>query len=116
MQECVVAARKRNKEERHESAVGETQVHDHGVTPNDVMGQLKKVMTPWSIDFAGPLSWFAIWRGEPLSLLCAFVALAYGMCYSQRTSGSIFFNAGSSGPSRRGCRVSFLQNEGCFRD
>jgi phenol 2-monooxygenase len=43
--------------------VGETQVHEHGLTPDDALEHLKKIMGSWKIDFAGPLSWFAIWRG-----------------------------------------------------
>ncbi|KAL1794446.1 hypothetical protein ACET3X_007867 [Alternaria dauci] len=62
LQESVVAAHRRNKERRNESSVGETQVHEHGLTPDDALEHLKKIMGSWKIDFAGPLSWFAIWR------------------------------------------------------
>ncbi|KAF2266555.1 FAD/NAD(P)-binding domain-containing protein [Lojkania enalia] len=56
----VADARKRSR--KNGSAVGETQVHNHGITPEEVMDQWKKIMTPWMVDFAGPLSWFAVWR------------------------------------------------------
>lgn len=58
----VAAARKRGREE--ESTVGETQVYDHGITPEEAMEQLNKIMSPWNVEFAGPMSWFAVWRGS----------------------------------------------------
>lgn len=51
------------------SSVGETQVHEHGITPNEVMDQLSKILSPWNVEFAGPMSWFAVWRGSYSVLL-----------------------------------------------
>ncbi|ORY66533.1 FAD binding domain-containing protein [Pseudomassariella vexata] len=56
-----VAEARRRKRENH-STVGETQVYDHGITPEEAKEQLNKIMAPWKIDFAGPMSWFAVWR------------------------------------------------------
>lgn len=73
LQADVAAAHKQKKERRNESSLGETQVHEHGLTPGDALEHLKKIMAPWTIDFAGPLSWFAVWRGSWSTFLCVSV-------------------------------------------
>lgn len=57
----VAATRRQNRE--NSSVVGETQVHEHGITPDEVLEQYRRIMSPWKVDFAGPMSWFAVWRG-----------------------------------------------------
>ncbi|KAI1075863.1 FAD binding domain-containing protein [Whalleya microplaca] len=56
----ISAARKRNREKS--SAVGETEIYDHGITPEEAMEHLNKIASPWKFKFAGPMSWFAVWR------------------------------------------------------
>lgn len=66
-------AEARRRKRTNESVVSETQVYDHGITPDEVMQQWKRIMSPWKVEFAGPMSWFAVWRGSCLgiqSLLC----------------------------------------------
>lgn len=46
------------------SGIGQTQVFDHGITPEEVLEQLNKIMAPWTVEFASPMSWFAVWRGK----------------------------------------------------
>lgn len=74
LQADVAAAHKHKKERRNESSLGETQVHEHGITPGDALEHLKKIMAPWTIDFAGPLSWFAVWRGSKSTFPCVSVS------------------------------------------
>ncbi|RYO89438.1 hypothetical protein DL766_006783 [Monosporascus sp. MC13-8B] len=56
----IAAARKRYRQKK--SSVGETEIYDHGITPEEAMEQLNKIMAPWKVEFAGPMSWFAVWR------------------------------------------------------
>ena len=56
----IAAARRRSREKS--SAVGDTQIHDHGITPDEALQQLNRIMAPWRVDFTGPMSWFAVWR------------------------------------------------------
>ena len=56
----IAAARRRNRAKS--SSVGDTQIYDHGITPAEALEQLNRVMAPWRVDFAGPMSWFAVWR------------------------------------------------------
>ncbi|CAJ2505235.1 Uu.00g126290.m01.CDS01 [Anthostomella pinea] len=44
------------------STVGETQVHEHNITPEEALEHLNKIMTPWKVEFASAMSWFAVWR------------------------------------------------------
>jgi phenol 2-monooxygenase (NADPH) len=60
--EKVEAARKVSRRSK-DSAVGETQIHDHGITPDEVLEHLNKIMAPWKVEFASAMSWFALWRG-----------------------------------------------------
>lgn len=57
-----IAAARRRHREKNSSAVGDTQIHDHGITPAEALEQLNRIMAPWRVDFAGPMSWFAVWR------------------------------------------------------
>ncbi|KAK1958705.1 FAD binding domain-containing protein [Colletotrichum sublineola] len=61
MAEKVEAARKASRRS-DDSAVGETQIHDHGITPDEVLEHLNKIMAPWQVEFASAMSWFALWR------------------------------------------------------
>ncbi|KAI0450472.1 FAD binding domain-containing protein [Xylaria acuta] len=44
------------------SAVGETQVNEHGITPDEALEHLNKIMDPWKVEYTSPMSWFAVWR------------------------------------------------------
>ncbi|KAL2831499.1 FAD binding domain-containing protein [Aspergillus cavernicola] len=47
---------------RNASSVGETRIDDHGITPEEALQQLNKIMAPWTIGFASPISWFSVWK------------------------------------------------------
>ncbi|KAF2678716.1 hypothetical protein K458DRAFT_435570 [Lentithecium fluviatile CBS 122367] len=47
---------------RNASAVGATRIDDHGITADEVLEQLNKIMAPWKVEFASAMSWFAVWR------------------------------------------------------
>lgn len=68
-----IAAARRSHREKN-SSVGDTEIVDHGITPEETMEQLNKIMAPWTVEFAGPMSWFAVWRGAyilySLTLVC----------------------------------------------
>ncbi|KAG9200841.1 hypothetical protein G6514_006549 [Epicoccum nigrum] len=49
---------------RNASDVGATRIDDHGITADEVLEQLNKIMTPWKVEFASAMSWFAVWRGQ----------------------------------------------------
>lgn len=46
------------------SAVGETRIYNHGITPDEVLEMTNKIFAPYTVEFASPLSWFAMWKGE----------------------------------------------------
>lgn len=48
---------------RNASTVGETRIDDHGITPDEVLEQLNKIIAPHKVEFASPMSWFSVWRG-----------------------------------------------------
>ncbi|KAL3476631.1 FAD binding domain-containing protein [Aspergillus californicus] len=52
----------RRRARRNASAVGETRIDDHGVIPEEALAQLNKIMAPWTIEFASPISWFSVWK------------------------------------------------------
>ncbi|KAF2973313.1 hypothetical protein GQX73_g378 [Xylaria multiplex] len=56
----ITATRKRSRE--NNSAVGETEVYDHGITPDEVMQRLNEIMSPWKVNVTGQIAWFAVWR------------------------------------------------------
>ncbi len=70
----IAAARRRNREKN--SSVGDTEIYDHGITPEEAIEQLNRIMAPWKVEFAGPMSWFAVWRGAcccpayPATIFC----------------------------------------------
>lgn len=39
-------------------------VEIHSITPEEVLEQANKIFAPYSLKFASPLSWFAIWKSE----------------------------------------------------
>lgn len=39
-------------------------VEIHSITPDEVLEQANKIFAPYSLKFASPLSWFAIWKSE----------------------------------------------------
>ncbi|MCJ1468242.1 hypothetical protein MMC07_006870 [Pseudocyphellaria aurata] len=43
---------------------GETggRVDDHAMTVEEVLEQTNKIFAPWTVRFAAPLSWFAVWK------------------------------------------------------
>ncbi|EAU35437.1 conserved hypothetical protein [Aspergillus terreus NIH2624] len=47
---------------RNASTVGETRIDDHGITPDEVLEQLNKIIAPHKVEFASPMSWFSVWR------------------------------------------------------
>lgn len=54
---------------RNASTVGETRIDDHGITPDEVLEQLNKIIAPHTVEFASPMSWFSVWRGTKSSPL-----------------------------------------------
>lgn len=70
----IAAARRRHREKN--SSVGDTEIYDHGITPEEAIEQLNKIMAPWMVEFAGPMGWFAVWRG---SSLCLVICLSHGL-------------------------------------
>jgi phenol 2-monooxygenase len=50
---------------KNASSVGQTRIDDHGITPEEALEQLNKIMSPWKIEFASPMSWFSVWKGAP---------------------------------------------------
>jgi phenol 2-monooxygenase len=52
----------KRKARRNTSDVGATRIDDHGITANEVLEQLNKIMAPWKVEFASAMSWFAVWR------------------------------------------------------
>lgn len=61
--------------------MGQTQVFDHGITPEEVLEQLNKIISPWKVEFASPMSWFAVWRGKqtpsPTRFFLSFSGLSH---------------------------------------
>ncbi|KAL5044320.1 hypothetical protein BDW71DRAFT_215705 [Aspergillus fruticulosus] len=47
---------------RNASSVGTMRVDDHGITPDEALDQLRKILAPWTIEFASPISWFSVWK------------------------------------------------------
>ncbi|KAL6233252.1 hypothetical protein BDW75DRAFT_232144 [Aspergillus navahoensis] len=47
---------------RNASSVGIMRVSDHGITPDEALGQLRKILAPWTIEFDSPISWFSVWK------------------------------------------------------
>ncbi|KAL4971570.1 FAD binding domain-containing protein [Aspergillus desertorum] len=47
---------------RNASSVGTMRVDDHGITPDEALGQLRKILAPWTVEFASPISWFSVWK------------------------------------------------------
>ncbi|BCS28307.1 uncharacterized protein APUU_61355S [Aspergillus puulaauensis] len=47
---------------RNASGVGDTRIDDHGIAPDEALEQLRKIMAPWTIEFASPISWFSVWK------------------------------------------------------
>ncbi|KAL5333163.1 FAD binding domain-containing protein [Aspergillus crustosus] len=52
----------RRQTRRNASSVGETRIDDHGITPEEALDQLRKIIAPYKIDFASPISWFSVWK------------------------------------------------------
>ena len=48
--------------EDHREAGGRVDIHS--VTAEEVLEQTNKVFTPYKVEFAAPLSWFAVWKSE----------------------------------------------------
>jgi hypothetical protein len=61
-----IRAARQSQKNRKESTVGETQILDHGISPEEAIEHLNKIMSPYTIEFDGPMSWFAVWRGKSL--------------------------------------------------
>ncbi|KAK3368312.1 FAD binding domain-containing protein [Podospora didyma] len=55
-------SRKRKRDAENQSAVGDMQITDHGITPSEALEQLNKIMAPWAVEYATTLSWFAVWK------------------------------------------------------
>ncbi|KAL4759403.1 FAD binding domain-containing protein [Aspergillus foveolatus] len=47
---------------RNASSVGTMRVDDHGITPDEALEQLRKILAPWTVEFASPISWFSVWK------------------------------------------------------
>lgn len=39
-------------------------VEVHSITPEEVLEQANKIFAPFTLKFASPISWFAIWRSK----------------------------------------------------
>ncbi|RDW93184.1 uncharacterized protein DSM5745_00506 [Aspergillus mulundensis] len=50
------------KARRNASAVGETRIDDHTITPAEVLEQLNKIIAPYTVEFDSPMGWFSVWR------------------------------------------------------
>ncbi|KAL4991603.1 FAD binding domain-containing protein [Aspergillus falconensis] len=50
------------KARRNASAVGETRIDDRSITPAEVLEQLNKIIAPYSVEFASPMSGSSMWR------------------------------------------------------
>ena len=37
----------------------------HTITPEEVLEQANKIFAPYTLKFAAPLSWFAVWKSKP---------------------------------------------------
>jgi phenol 2-monooxygenase len=59
----IAASRREQRNGNNHSKVGETQVHDPTITPEEALDHLNKIMAPWTVEFASAMSWFAVWRG-----------------------------------------------------
>ncbi|KAH6839458.1 FAD binding domain-containing protein [Chaetomium sp. MPI-CAGE-AT-0009] len=57
-----IAASRREQRNGNHSKVGQTQVHDPTITPEEALEHLNKIMAPWKVEFASAMSWFAVWR------------------------------------------------------
>ncbi|KAK3369737.1 FAD binding domain-containing protein [Lasiosphaeria ovina] len=57
-----IAAARKNLKNGNRSTVGETQVHNHTITPEEALQHLNKIIAPWTVEFASAMSWFAVWR------------------------------------------------------
>ncbi|KAL4902079.1 hypothetical protein BDW74DRAFT_181241 [Aspergillus multicolor] len=44
------------------SSVGTMRIDDHGITPDEALDQLRKIIAPWTVEFASPISWFSVWK------------------------------------------------------
>ena len=54
-----------NRKDRHNaSSVEENRIDDHGITAEEVMEQLNKIIAPFKVEFNSALSWFSLWKGE----------------------------------------------------
>lgn len=38
------------------------QVDVHSITPDEVLAQANRIFAPYTLKFAAPLSWFAVWK------------------------------------------------------
>ena len=36
----------------------------HSITPEEVLEQANKIFAPYTLEFASPLSWFAVWKSN----------------------------------------------------
>ncbi|KAL4914632.1 FAD binding domain-containing protein [Aspergillus aurantiobrunneus] len=61
-EETASRLRERRQSRRNTSSVGDTRIDDHGVTPDEALQQLRKILAPWTIEFASPISWFSVWK------------------------------------------------------
>lgn len=53
----------KRQERAKASAVGETRIFDHDITIEEVLEMTNKIFAPYKVDFAAPISWFAVWKG-----------------------------------------------------
>ena len=36
----------------------------HSITPEEVLAQANRIFAPYKLEFASPLSWFAVWKSK----------------------------------------------------
>ena len=67
-----LAESRKRKRGENQSTVGDTQITDHGITPDEALEQLNKIISPWKVEYASTLSWFAVWKSASRHLVCVF--------------------------------------------
>ena len=45
------------------------QIDVHSITPEEVLEQANRIFAPFTLRFAAPLSWFAVWKSASRTLL-----------------------------------------------
>ena len=73
----------------------------NSITAEEVLEQANKIFAPYTLKFAAPLSWFAVWKSMPLGEWRKSELTVS----SQRARSQIILFKGQSCPSSRRCGV-----------